>query len=220
MDIQNTIRTTVENGKILSLKTHRINRAVEEYILEAVNIVLGSAEKTYLVPTLYTVVKELAINACKANQKRIFFEEKNLDINNPKDYDFGIQEYKSKMTEEFSDLYGRKAKEKGYFCLISFHFTDSGLTVEVVNNSLITKEEEKSLREKLDKGMGYDDLAQFFMENADSTEGAGLGLALVLMMLKGEGIDPQFFRIFTGEEKTIARLEIPFTESFKSKRQQ
>jgi hypothetical protein len=45
-----------------------------------------------------------------------------------------------------------------------------------------------------------------------------LGLALILIMLKGEGIDPNFFRIIIGNETTTARLEIPLSNNFISKR--
>ena len=71
---------------------------------------------------------------------------------------------------------------------------------------------------QLEKGMGYDDIAQFYMDNADNAEGAGLGLALILIMLKGEGKDPKFFRIVIGDETTTARLEIPLSVEFRSKR--
>ena len=56
------------------------------------------------------------------------------------------------------------------------------------------------------------------MDNADNTEGAGLGLALIIIMMKGEGIDPNLFRIAITDEYTSARLEIPFTNEFKDHR--
>lgn len=117
-----------------------------------------------------------------------------------------------------SESYGQKAKKEGYYCMISFYYSSDGIRIEVINNAPITEQEEKSLREKLEKGMRYNDIAQFYMDNEDNTEGAGLGLALILIMLKGEGIDPSYFRIIIREDVTIARLEIPLTPNFQSVR--
>ncbi|PKA05045.1 histidine kinase [Leptospira ellisii] len=215
-DISDNIRLTIENGKILSLKTHRMTHSVEEHIQEAVGLILDKVTHPTLVPTVYTIIKELAINACKANQKRIFFEEKGLDLNNASDYETGVLEYKKIFSEAMSERYGQKAKKEGYYCLISFYYSFDGIRIEVINNAPVTSQEEKSLREKLEKGMRYNDIAQFYLDNADNTEGAGIGLALILIMLKGEGIDPSYFRIIIREDVTIARLEIPLTPDFQS----
>ncbi|EMJ98358.1 hypothetical protein [Leptospira alstonii] len=217
-DISDNIRLTIENGKILSLKTHRMTHSVEEHIQEAVGLILDKITHPTLVPTIYTIIKELAINACKANQKRIFFEEKGLDLHDTSDYEKGVREYKSIFSEAMSERYGEKAKKEGYYCLINFDYALNGIRIEVINNAAITGQEEKSIREKLEKGMRYNDIAQFYLDNADNTEGAGIGLALILIMLKGEGIDPSYFRIIIRKDITIARLEIPLTSDFQSLR--
>jgi hypothetical protein len=69
--------------------------------------------------------------------------------------------------------------------------------------------------------MGYNDIAEFYLDQAMSggeTEGAGLGLALIIILLKGENVDPKYFRIMIDKERTVARMEIPFTDRFVSKR--
>lgn len=64
----------------------------------------------------------------------------------------------------------------------------------------------------------YQDLVSFYMANADQTEGEGMGLVMNLLLLKGENINPGLFRVGMRDGKTMARIEIPFTDNFKSVR--
>ncbi len=219
--INENIEIAVQNGRYLVLKTHRMTDTVEKHIQYALESILKKTEHERYIHSLYTILKELVINGCKANQKRIFFEENGLDILNPEDYQKGMETYKKNFSEEMAIEYGKKSKQKGLYVLIDFEFDEDGLRIEVINNSTIAPQEEKVMREKLKKAMGYNDLAEFYMDQAMSgeSEGAGLGLALVIILLKGEGIDPNYFRIIIDKDKTIARLEIPFTDKFVSKRQ-
>jgi hypothetical protein len=169
--------------------------------------------------TLYTGIKELAINATKANMKHIIFEELGLDINNPEEYEKGMGLYKERLTEEWVASYGHKCKELDISVKITFFHDINGLRVVIKNNIPISDFDEKRIREKLGKVMQYDDLIQFYMENADETEGQGLGIGLIVMLLKGEQIDPHLFRIGIVDKNTTARIEIPFNNKFVSARE-
>ena len=218
--INDNIGVQVSEGRYLTLKTHRMTSMVEKHIQFAVESILDKNEKASLVTTLYTILKELVINGCKANQKRIFFEELGLDISDPDDYKRGNAEYKKIFSEEMALEYGLKARKKGYYVIIDFNHDSTGMTLEVINNTSIAREEEAALREKLKRAMNYNDIAEFYMDQAMSgeSEGAGLGIALIIILLKGENIDPGYFRIIIEEDRTITRLEIPLTGNFVSKR--
>lgn len=221
--INENIAVQIRDGRYLTLKTHRMTAVVEKHIQYAVESILDKNEKSSLVSTLYTVLKELVINGCKANQKRIFFDEQGLDITNHEDYQKGNLLYKEIFSEQMALEYGLKARSRGYYVIIDFSFDEHGLTTEIINNTPIAREEEVTMREKLKKAMGYNDIAEFYMDQAmsgEESEGAGLGIALIIILLKGEGIDPSYFRILTEEDRTVARVEIPFTENFQSKRNQ
>ena len=220
-EINENIAVQVQNGQYLTLKTHRMTTMVEKHIQHALESILDKTQHNGLIHILYTILKELVINGCKANQKRIFFDERHLDIRDESDYDMGISEYRSLFSEEMALAYGLKARARGFYVLIEFTFDQNGITIEVINNTPIAKQEETILREKLKKAMGYNDIAEFYMDSAMDSgggEGAGLGIALIIILLKGEGIDPKFFRIRIRENETIARVEIPFTDNFQSKR--
>ncbi len=65
----------------------KLDRILEAYLEE-----LG--QQQILEPLSYCL-KELIVNAQKANTKRLFFEEKGLDINNDADYDRGMASFRT-----------------------------------------------------------------------------------------------------------------------------
>ncbi|MFN3660708.1 MAG: histidine kinase, partial [Brevinematales bacterium] len=74
-------------------------------------------------------------------------------------------------------------------------------------------------RMKLKLAMEYTDLAQYYAEQMDTTEGAGLGIALVVLLLRGMNLDPSLFRIGSKHGVTIARIEVPLVDGYVSSRQ-
>jgi len=75
-------------------------------------------------------------------------------------------------------------------------------------------EEERRLRSHLARAMEVRNLVQFSEAYGDDTEGAGLGLALVIMLIKDMGFDPDYFRVFTRGDSTVARLEFPLKKDY------
>lgn len=116
------------------------------------------------------------------------------------------------------DEYGKRCLARGISIKLNIIYTNEGLVVEVTNNTPVIQEEEERMREKMKKAMSYNDIAEFYMDNMDNTEGAGLGIALIMILLKSENIDPHLFRIITGEHETTSRVEIPFSKNYISTR--
>ncbi len=201
--------------KPISIISYHMTRETEKKLDLVINLLLNYYQKKGDYKAfLYTCAKELAINGLKANHKRIFFEENNLRISNPDDYQAGIKIYKKHLNEEMASVYGKLAKNKKIFVIITFHHDFDGLRIEVINNSSISKNEEIRVRNILSKVMKYEELMDFYIDHGDETEGAGLGLALVVTLFKKIGINPDLFRIIIKDNFTIARMEIPFTNDF------
>ncbi len=218
-ELEQDIALIVNQSDELALQSSKINEKVEKYILHTLSLILEKCGKAGYLDMFYTIVKELTINGVKANQKRIFFEDHNLDILNDDEYEQGMILFKKEFSEAMNETYGQRSREKGIYVKIFLTYSHEGLCVEVENNTPITPIEERRLREKMKKSMGYNDIAEFYMDNMDNSEGAGLGIALIIILLKGENIDPNLFRIFTHESKTIARVEIPFQAGYVSRRE-
>lgn len=87
--------------------------------------------------------------------------------------------------------------------------------MEAINNRPLSTKEDERIRQKFKKSMGYDNIAEFYMEGGDSSEGAGMGIVLVTMMLKAQGMDPHLFTIRSNyKDSTIAKVEFPFSEMY------
>ncbi len=208
------IGNAIEDKDKISVKSSKINQRLEHYILKIITGILKKHGQDRFTDMVYTILKELAINAVKANQKRMFFEDNKLNISDENDYQEGIVKFKASFSDSMSEEYGRKCMERGIYCQINFYHNPTGMYVEVVNNTPVLRTEELRMREKMKKAMGYNDIAEFYMDNMDNTEGAGLGIALILILLKNDSIDPNLFRIITRPDKTVARIEIPFTPDY------
>jgi hypothetical protein len=100
---------------------------------------------------------------------------------------------------------------------LHFFHDPRGLRIEVRSTALLTAEEHR-IRRRLTAGMGYEDLVQFYRTHGDRSEGEGLGLAMVLLLYRAEGLNPHLFRIGVVDGETLARLEVPLSPNFVSVR--
>lgn len=208
----------IATGQKIILITYSLTEQMERQIDFVIAVLLKKYSKPELQSTLYSLTKELIVNATKANAKKTFFDDLKLDITNESDYEVGMQKLKENLSEEWIREYGLKAKQQDLNVRIVFSHNTDGLRIEIVNNLGIIPADEKRIREKLAEGMNYEDLMSFYMNNADQTEGEGIGLVMNLLLLKGEQINPSLFRIATYKNETVARLEIPLSDNFVSVR--
>lgn len=219
-EIEKDIEVAVEGNKQINLVSYALSEDMERKLETVIEKILERFNRADLKSSIYTSIKELAINGTKANIKKIYFDELGINPLNHTEYEEGIQLFKKHFSEAWLYEYGKKAKEHGLFVKIKFFYDEYGMRVEISNNVAILPVDEKRLREKLAQAMKYDDIAQFYMEAGDSTEGEGIGIALVVLLLKAEGIDPQLFRVGIINQFTTSRIEIPFSEEFKTIREQ
>ncbi|MGC8764290.1 MAG: histidine kinase [Brevinematia bacterium] len=202
------------------LNFYILNEEIENEIENILVNIFSRHGKEEFAGVIFTCVKELIINAAKANLKRVLFEEHNMNIDNEEEYIAGMLRFREELNNFRMINYEDKLQAKNYWVKVTFESNANGISIEVINNAHITKIEEKRLREKLKKAMSYNDIAQFYLEQGDEIEGAGMGIALVVMLLKGLGADPSLFRLGnTKGGQTLIRIEIPLTAEYVSKRE-
>jgi hypothetical protein len=214
------IDKAIANEHLVRVRAYAVISATEAGLSYIVEQILAKYGRTDMIGPVYTSAKELALNGAKANFKRILFEDEKLDPDNDEEYERGMELFKKYLNENWVLEYGKKSRERNLYVDIFFDFNRDRLILEVLNNRPISPKEDKRIREKFHTAMRYDDIAQFYMEGGDSSEGAGMGIVLVTMLLKAQDIDPHLFTIRSDyREKTLARVEFPLSSDYQPSRQ-
>jgi hypothetical protein len=214
------IDSAIEKEHLVRIRAYAVISATEAGLSYIVESILKKYNREDMLGPVYTSVKELSLNGAKANFKRILFEDERIDSEDEVEYDRGMDLFKQNLNENWVLEYGKKSKERKLYVDIFFDFNTDRLIVEVLNNRPISPKEDQRIREKFHTAMRYDDIAQFYMEGGDSSEGAGMGIVLVTMMLKAQQIDPHLFTIRSDyREKTLARVEFPLSPDYQPSRQ-
>jgi len=169
---------------------------------------LARMDRLFLLNSVITILREVIVNAQKANAKRVFFIKNNLDIHNPDDYQTGMDRFKSEVIGDFEQV-ENDIKNSDFFVNVNFNKTGKNLRLQITNNSAILPEEMERINIRISRAIKYNDFTEAYEEIMDDTEGAGLGIVLTILFFKSMGIDPSVFKINTDGEKTVTEFSIP-----------
>ncbi len=200
------ILTNIKSGEALSLTFPVIDESIQQSMHFLIDNLLdhyGQPDKKEL---LYSSLKELVINGIKANLKHHMVEVYALDETNQQIQEMLKEMLNEKELQKFEDI----ARRRGFHVSITIHHSPQEIIVLVENNTLITDVEYQRVSEKFEKALKYNNIFEYYMEHADETEGSGLGITMIILMLKGEGIDPKVFTIQKHDNNvTIASIKVP-----------
>jgi len=170
---------------------------------------LAKHDLQYLIYSIITILRELIVNSLKANAKRIFFENNNLDINNPSDYKAGVERFKEEIIGDFDSI---KDEILSNSHNINFNISEESdsLLFTIKNSVPIIPEELIRINSRIDIAVQLANFSDIYDKIEDETEGAGLGIALIVMFLKSMGIAPSSFTIKSDNKVTVASVQIPY----------
>ncbi len=208
-DIVHEILSAINRNQEIVFVSYSILDETEKNIQFALNKILERHNKSDLYTPVYSSLKELVANAIKDNAKYILIEEG--EIKDPNDIMEVVNKVRNILNEESLLLYGIKAKQYRLSTRIYLKPQTTRLTIEVINNLPVPQKELERMRERIERSSYYDSIADFYLENPDPTaEGMGLGLSMVVVLLKSVGIPYTNFTLYTDfKSKTVARIIIP-----------
>ena len=169
---------------------------------------LTAHDQLYILNSVISIMREVIANAQKANAKRVYFTGSGLDINNANDYKKGMKTFKSHFMQKPDEMSNLLMKSD-FTVTVDFSITDAGITIRVRNNASVLPREMERITHRMEKARLYKNLLEAYNDIEDSSEGAGLGIALVIITLKNIGIDPSLFTIESSGNTTVVALTIP-----------
>ena len=202
------IKRAAHNAIALNILTYTLPHDIEVYMEEVLDVFLAELGQRNLKDYIVYCLRELAVNAKKANTKRVYFDSRGLDIDDPDQYEEGMTSFKQDTMDNIA-WYLQKQKEKGYYIKIIFQAKGPNIIFEVRNNVEINKKEYVRIHDKLARSRKYTSLEEALQQVLDPSEGAGLGLVILILMLNKIGLDEDCFDIWAESGETVARITVP-----------
>ncbi len=201
------ITTMVERGEPVSISFYYPSGNTLKFLNSILIKLLERDNKIFLQNTLMTVLREMIVNAVKANSKRVLFDKMNLNIYDSGDYQRGMEAFKSYIVEnEESEKELKNANRRVIFGLKK---VDQGIKVIIQNTSRIHPEELDRIGKRIEKAKKYQEFMEIYEDISDDTEGEGLGILLTMLFLRNSGIGEDTFRVISDGEITQSSFVIP-----------
>jgi putative nucleotidyltransferase with HDIG domain len=206
------VKKAIQSGIPLTITTFTLPHEIEIYIEQVITVFLKQVDQEKLKDYIVYCIQELAVNAKKANTKRVYFIERGLDLSSPEDYKEGMSSFKENTLKNIAH-YLQLQKEKGLYIKLVLQIKNNIINIEVRNNVAATKIELIRIHDKLARSRQYNSLEDALSQVLDDSEGAGLGLVILVLMLKKMGLDEDCFDIIGTDKETIAKIIIPLDQA-------
>jgi putative nucleotidyltransferase with HDIG domain len=178
-----------------------------EAINTLIEIVLSGNDRLFLLDTALTAVREIIFNAVKANLKRVYFRKLSLDINDPSDYSRGMEGFRD-IANDFSLLHDELASTDRSV-IFRMARGRGKIVFEIINNSEILKNEMERITVRIRKARECSNFAEAYETAYDPSEGAGLGIILIMLLMRNDGIDPENFSVSSKSGKAVSVFTLP-----------
>jgi len=215
MDYTKTELLTEENIKAGITKNQGIgftipysNQEIEHLLTKVVGVVFEYLNRPKLGSALVYVLKELVMNASKANTKRVYFANYGLDINNPEDYQKGMKNFKAEVFSNFNK-YLPLLEENGYYIRIDFKIVNDWVLIQIKNNCAACLAEKEKITDRIRSAARFKTIDEVLSSGLDESEGGGFGIIIGILMLRRLGLTDQVINYIFESNATKVVLKIP-----------
>lgn len=192
----------------IEVTSYILPKNMEAYLRAILKLFLEACHQEQLEEYLNFCLGELLTNSKRANTKRVYFKEQNLDINDISDYNVGMETFKD-VTFSNVDYYLELQKKEGLYVKLSLQLKGENIIIEIRNNSVLTSFEEERIKHKFELAQQYHNMDDVVANVLDQSEGAGLGIIIIILMLQTIGVTKDNFKIYSTDEETVTQIVLP-----------
>ena len=208
------VETAFESERVLTVTSYGHLSRERECINEVLGFYLYQVGLSPLYGNISYCIHELAVNAHKANLKRLYFKQHGLNIRDPEDYRVGMRNFKEEVLNNIEEKCFL-LRDAGYYVKYHFQLRGSALKIVVRNNTRLVRQERERIRTKMKLAEGARTLVDVYAVAEDYSEGAGLGLVMLNIMLRNMGFTDSKFDIHTKGSETIAFITLNISDRAK-----
>ena len=198
----------IASGKPFDMNLNGPSPEGREYIKCIIKEYLKQIGKEKFYNLVCLCMEEIISNSVKANVKRAYFVENNLDINNHNDYEIGMKTFREQGIANCKDReFINKILFMGFYIKVTFKLENDIFYIITRNNSVISQEELERINKRLALFENKSP-EEIFVNSIDTTEGAGLGIIMIKKIMSQVSTLPDCFSISANEIETITQLKI------------
>ncbi|MBN1496491.1 MAG: hypothetical protein JXA07_06965 [Spirochaetes bacterium] len=179
----------------ITLRLYDLDTDSGELIRKILLMLLSRQNLQGFMHEIYVCLKELAVNATKANYKILFekFVARRQGISPDEDYVRFLKLFKDEIEQNGNRRLLELARQRDKYITITFQSTIDSIEVWVSNSQNISFIEKQQILKKITKSD-----TEFKKETDDDDEyieGAGFGLNLILNILRSSSSDPEPLKV-------------------------
>lgn len=203
------LASNFEKGETIALTLSYHNKAVVRYVSSVIAKIMARNNLIYLQDTIITILREIIVNAVRANSKRLYFRWQNLEMEDPEQYLQGMEGFKMFILDN-QDYVEEELRKSDYKVTVFLKKFEAGFRIHVQNNAPIHPDELARIKMRIQKAKSYNDFSEVYFDAADDSEGEGLGLVLTVLFLKNTGIGVNSLHVSSTDKMTETSLAVPF----------
>lgn len=193
--------------KGLKLNYKQVSNKELDELYEITEIILKEKNELEYKSLLQTVIKELVQNAVKATQKRLYFKKNGIDIKSVNNSD--LENFKESITN--GSIFSIMDEESiDYAVEIIFKDEKDSFKISVKNHGEMNSTERKNVEFMFGRGKDAEDVSDLLSEETNNKEGGGLGLSMILILMRKLNIPQENLYFRTNDLYTIFNLIIPY----------